>query len=163
LFYIDRFNIQKETNMSIKAFLGSIKFKPYGSVINSWDSFSESGSVLMQLWQEKGQRIKDINYPVEGAYLRVKCFDSKHYDSVTNENGYKVGYAGRQKAIEDIAKGAKGYAAISSPPNEQRGPGLWSKYADLTKVYPILSVEHDDSSKDIFVVLGRPVAAEGIA
>lgn len=144
--------------MTITEFLKTSGFKPYGSVVNSWDSTNTSGSVLMQLWQAPGQRVRDHKLP--GAYLRVCCFDSEHYS--TEGQRHAVGYAGRLQAIAAIESGVKGYAALSSPPNGQRGPGFWAKYADLNKVYPILSVERPSTSKDVFVILGSPIAASSM-
>jgi hypothetical protein len=143
---------------TVTAFLSKIGLKPYGTVTNSWDAFSESGSVLMQLWSAPGQRVR--NYPVPGAYLRVRCFDAEHYHQ-DGENK-RVGYNGRTRAIQQIEAGAKGYAAISSSPNNEHGPGSWAKHADLTRVYPILKVEHMPDSGDIYVVLGTPVSIEDI-
>jgi hypothetical protein len=122
--------------MTITEFLKTTGFKPYGSVVNSWDSFNEAGSVLMQLWQAPGQRVRDHALP--GAYLRVCCFDAEHH--ATKGQNQQVGYAGRLQAIAAVEAGAKGYAALSSSPIDKRGPGFWAKYADLKKVYPILSV-----------------------
>lgn len=139
--------------MTITEFLKTTGFKPYGSVVNSWDSSNASGSILMQLWQAPGQRVHDHAHP--GAYLRVCCFDAEHYS--TEGHNHPVGYAGRLQAIAAIEAGAKGYAALSSPPNGQRGPGFWARYADLGKVYPILTVERSPTSKDVFVVLGSPI------
>lgn len=144
--------------MTITEFLKTTGFKPYGSVVNSWDSSSASGSVLMQLWQAPGQRVRDHALP--SAYLRVCCFDAEHYS--TEGQNHPVGYAGRLQAIAAIEAGAKGYAALSSPPSGQRGPGFWAKYADLKKVYPILSVERPSTCKDVFVVLGSPIATSSM-
>lgn len=141
--------------MTITEFLRTTGFKPHGSVVNSWDSFNGAGSALMQLWQAPGQRVRDHALP--GAYLRVCCFNAEHRS--TKGQNQPVGYAGRLRAIAAIEAGAKGYAAISSPPSDKHGTGVWAKYANLTKVYPILSVERSTTSKDVFVVLGRPIAA----
>jgi len=142
--------------MSITEFLALINFKPYGSVINSWDSFSPTGSVLMQLWADQGRRVRDINKPE--VYMRVLCFDSAHYEQTSiNGNNHKVGYSGRLNAISKIERGAKGYTALSSPSGFQRGRGVWARYADFTKVYPILQIEHPENTSDIFALLGKPI------
>jgi hypothetical protein len=140
--------------MTITEFLKATGFKPYGSVVNSWDSFNEAGSALMQLWQAPGQRVR--NHALPGAYLRVCCFNAEHR-SAEGQN-QQVGYAGRLRAIAAVEAGARGFAALSSPPNDKRGSGVWAKYADLTRVYPILSIERQRESEDVFVVLGSPVA-----
>lgn len=145
--------------MTITEFLTNVGFKPYGSVVNSWDSFNDVGSVLMQLWQEPGQRVRD--HAVPGAYLRVRCFDATHY---TNDGkSHAVGYAGRLQAIKSLEAGTKGYTALSSPPGGKRGPGVWAKHADLTKVYPVLAVERPGNTADVFVILGNPIATGAIA
>lgn len=144
--------------MTITEFLNNVGFKPYGSVVNSWDSFNEAGTVLMQLWQEPGQRVRD--HAVAGTYLRVRCFDATHY---TNEGkNHAVGYAGRLLAIKSLESGMKGYVALSSPPGGKRGPGVWAKYADLNKVYPVLAVERPDNTTDVFVILGSPIPTSAI-
>lgn len=134
--------------MTITEFLTNAGFKPYGSVVNSWDSFNDTGSVLMQLWQEPGQRIRD--HAVPGAYLRVRYFDAIHH--AKEGKNHAVGYAGRLLAIKSLEAGTKGYTALSSPPGGKRGPGVWAKYADLTKVYPVLAVERPDNTADVFVI-----------
>jgi hypothetical protein len=140
--------------MNLTEFLKRIDFTPYSSVINSWDSFNQKGSVLMQLWLELGQRTRV--HAVAGAYLRVCCWNSeslaKHGQNQT------VGYNGRQKAIEAIEAGQRGYAALSNAPEEQRGPGVWAKNCDLEKVYPILAIERTRNSEDIFAILGAPIS-----
>ena len=143
--------------MTITEFLTNVGFKPYGSVVNSWDSFNDVGSVLMQLWQEPGQRVRD--HAVPGAYLRVRCFDAMHH---ANKN-HAVGYAGRLLAIKSLEAGTKGYAALSSPPDGKRGPGVWAKHADLTKVYPVLAVERSGNTDDVFVILGNPIVTSAIS
>jgi hypothetical protein len=145
--------------MTITEFLTNVGFKPYGSVVNSWDSFNDARSVLMQLWQEPGQRVRD--HAVAGAYLRVRCFDATHY---SNEGkSHAVGYAGRLLAIKSLEAGMKGYVALSSPPGGKRGPGVWAKHADLAKVYPVLAVERPDNTPDVFVILGNPIATSAIS
>lgn len=52
--------------MNLTEFLAKIEFTPYGSVVNSWDSFNKEGSVLMQLWAEPDQRVH--SHQIEGAY-----------------------------------------------------------------------------------------------
>lgn len=145
--------------MTITEFLANVEFKPYGSVVNSWDSFNDAGSVLMQLWQEPGQRIRD--HAVPGAYLRVRCFDAIHHANEGKKHA--VGYAGRLQAIKSLEAGTKGYAALSSPPDGQRGPGVWARHADLKKVYPVLAVERPSNTADVFVILGNPIATSAIS
>lgn len=91
-----------------------------------------------------------------GAYLRVKCLDAARW----KENGQRqaVGYAGRQKSIEAIRGGAKGFAALSAPPSETvHGPGVWARYADLDRVFPVLDLEQAENG-NIFTILGAWVA-----
>ncbi|GAB3654286.1 hypothetical protein GCM10028813_26420 [Ramlibacter alkalitolerans] len=144
--------------MTVTEFLQSIGFRPYGSVVNSWDSFNEAGSVMMQLWQEPNQRVRD--HAIPGAYLRVRCFHAQGYAETGADR--PVGYAGRAKAISALEDGAKGYAALSSPPEGKRGAGVWAKYADLSRVYPILAVERTAAAGDIFVILGAPIPVSAI-
>ena len=143
---------------TVTEFLSKIGFMPYGNVTNSWDSFNGSGSVLMQLWAAPRQRVR--NYPIPGAYLRVRCFDAAHY-RLDGENK-RVGYNGRIRAIQQIEEGAKGYAAISSPSSDDHGPGSWAKHADLTRVYPVLKIEHALDCGDIYAVLGIPMSIQNI-
>jgi len=140
--------------MNLSEFLAKLGYTSYGTVANSWDAFSESGSVLMQLWHSPGQRIRAHTIP--GAYLRVCCFNKLHYEA--NSQRQTVGYAGRLKAIKAIEGGAAGYAAISAPPTDRHGPGVWAKYANLERVYPILSVEHSPDG-DVYAILGTPISA----
>lgn len=144
--------------MNVTDFLERIRFKPYSTAVNSWDSWNNSGSVLMQLWTEPGQRVRD--HPIVGAYLRVCCWNEQH--RLQHGQNQKIGYNGRAKAIRAVEAGAKGYAAMSDAPVAKRGPGAWAKYADLTKVYPILAIERPAASADIFAVLGPPVPLESI-
>ena len=144
--------------MSISGFLENIGFSSYGSVVNSWDAFSESGSVLMQLWADAGKRVHDPLSP--NAYIRILCFDATHYKIAGNR--YKVGYAGRMKAISCIENGVRGYAALSSPSGGKRGPGVWAKHADLSKVYPVLAIERDSDNGDIIAVIGKPIRTDDI-
>jgi hypothetical protein len=141
--------------MTNTEFLAKAGFKPYGTVQNSWDSFNGAGTVLMQLWQESGQWIRDG--AETGVYLRVCCLRAANHDKKGKDQS--VGYAGRLRAIEALEGGRRGYAAMSSPPEDNRGPGVWAKHADLKKVYPILAVERSKGSDDIFVILGRPIAS----
>lgn len=140
--------------MTITEFLRKAGFKPYGSVVNSWDSTNAAGSVLMQLWQAPGQRIREHVLP--GAYLRVRCFDAANH--ALKGDTQRVGYAGRWRSIETLEAGGKGYAALSAPPAGERGPNVWAKHANLTKVYPVLKVERSETSDDVFVILGTPIA-----
>ena len=144
--------------MNLTEFLKTISFAPYASVVNSWDSFNNNGSVLMQLWQEPGQRIRD--HAIAGAYLRVCCWNSK--SRATRGQNQTVGYNGRRKAVESIEAGQRGYAALSNAPEEQRGPGVWAKNCDLERVYPILAIERATDSEDIFAILGAPISLEHI-
>ena len=142
--------------MNLTEFLKRINFKPYASVVNSWDSFNQTGSVLMQLWLEPGQRIQD--HAIAGAYLRVCCWNAK--SRATHGQNQTVGYKGRQKAIEAIEAGARGYAALSTAPQGQHGPGVWARYCNLERVYPILAIERATESEDIFAILGAPISIE---
>ena len=144
--------------MNVTSFLASLGFKPYSSVVNSWDSFDEAGTVLMQLWVEPGQRVH--NHANPEAYLRIRCFNAQSH--AIKGHTQVVGYNGRSKAIAAIEAGAKGYAALSDAPEEKRGAGIWAKNADLSKVYPILAIERDRASGDIFAVVGPPVPASSI-
>lgn len=126
-------------------------FVHYGTPTNSWDSFNVAGSVLMQLWQAPGQRIR--NSSITGAYLRVRCFDQKHFEE--KQADQRIGYNGRLKSIEALDAGKNGFALMSSPPTEQHGSGEWSKYANLDRIYPILAVERVVGG-DVFVILGEP-------
>jgi hypothetical protein len=145
--------------MNLTEFLAKIEFTPYGSVVNSWDSFNKEGSVLMQLWAEPGQRVH--SHQIEGAYLRVCCWNAAAY--ARNGDAQVVGYNGRRYAIEEIERGAQGYAALSNVPEEsQRRPGSWAKNADLTKVYPILKIERICDTGDIFAILNTPIQIENI-
>ena len=84
--------------MTLTEFLNSIGFKPHASIMNSWDSFNVAGDVMMQLWSEPGQRVRD--HAVPGAYLRANCYDVKEFE----ESGHTVpvGYAGRRRAIAAV-------------------------------------------------------------
>lgn len=140
--------------MNVSEFLAKTGFRSHGTVANSWDAFKPDGTVLMQLWQAPGQRVKD--HANQNAYLRVRCLDALHY--ADNKQRQAVGYAGRLRAIEAIEAGSRGFAALSAPPSDKHGPGLWAKYADLTRVFPIRAVERADDG-NVFAVLGRPVEA----
>lgn len=144
--------------MNVTEFLTKVGFKPYASVVNSWDSFSDSGSVLMQLWAEPGQRVRGDATP--GAYLRVCCWNSASH--ALHGQNQVVGYNGRTKAIAALESGARGYAALSNAPEIERKAGAWARNADLSKVYPVLAIERPHDSKDIFAILGPPVGVEEI-
>lgn len=137
--------------MNITEFCRRYGFVHYGTPTNSWDSFNVAGSVLMQLWQAPGQRIRNSVTP--RAYLRVRCFDQMHYEEKQAEQ--RVGYNGRLKSIEALDAGKKGFALMSSPPTEVHGSGEWSKYANLDRIYPILAIERE-ANGNIFVILGEP-------
>lgn len=143
--------------MKLGEFLDSIQFRPHATIINSWDSFGPSGDVLMQLWSAPGQRVRD--HAVAGAYLRVNCYDAKEFQA--SGHTVPVGYAGRRRAMAAGESGARGYAAISSPPNGEHGPGLWAKHADLSRVFLILALERT-AEGDVFAILGTPVPAAGL-
>jgi hypothetical protein len=144
--------------MNVTEFLAKARFTPYSSVLNSWDSFNEKGSVLMQLWAEPGQRVRGHSIP--GAYLRVCCWNSvAHAKYGQNQT---VGYNGRTKAINAIEGGAKGYAALSNAPEGERKPGAWARNADVSKVFPVIAIERPSGSKDIFAILGTPIQIEDI-
>ena len=118
--------------MNVSEFLGTSGFVPYGSVVNSRDSFNKVGSVLKQLWTESGQRVR--HHTVQGAYLRVCCWNALFH--ATCGHNQNVRYNGRDKAIKSVEAGAHGYAALSNAPEEARKAGAWARNADLTKVYP---------------------------
>jgi hypothetical protein len=145
--------------MNVTEFLAKIRFTPYSTVVNSWDSFNAKGSALMQLWAEPGQRVR--NHVLSGAYLRVCCWNSTSHSQ--HGQNQVVGYNGRKKAIEAIESGARGYAALSNTPEAQRRSGAWARNADLSKVYPVLAIERPTDSKDIFAILGAPIAIEELA
>lgn len=137
--------------MNITEFCKRYGFVHHGTPTNSWDSFNNTGAVLMQLWQAPGQRIRNSSTP--GAYLRVRCFDRKHYQE--NQSDQRTGYNGRFRSIEALESGKKGFVFMSSPPTERHGSGEWSKYANLDRIFPVITVERDVSG-DIFVILGEP-------
>jgi len=143
--------------MTITEFLKIHRLKPYGSVINSWDSFTQSGTPLMQLWRSPDQVVR--NHTIPGAYLRVCCWETVHYES--RGKRHVVGYNGRRRSIELIERGSKGYAVMSSPPNNQRGSGVWARYADFDRVYPIVGIERSDNG-DVFAILGKPIPVRAI-
>ncbi len=107
--------------------------------------------IFMQLWSEPNQWLKA--HPNPQARLRVKCFDVKHHQQ--NAKNQATGYAGRLKSIEHIKAGSKAFAALSAPPSDRRGPGVWARYADLGRVYPVLTVEAEECG-DVYVLLGPP-------
>ena len=123
----------------------------YGNLEDAWDAFGPTGIVLMQLWHAPNQRVHD--HPIPGAHLRVRCFDSAHYEAAGAS-----AYQGRTWSIAAVENGAKGYAAMSVPPSRQRGAGAWAKYANLERVFPVLALERDPGG-DVFAVLGQPVPA----
>ena len=144
---------------TITDFLARVGFEPYASVANSWDSFDPSGQVLMHLWVEPNQRVRD--HHLTEAYLRVRCFFAHRY--LQHAKTKAVGYAGRFKAIRALQSGARGWVALSNAPEEKRGPGVWAKNADLSRVYPILEVEFSGTDKDGFVVVGQPISSNDLA
>lgn len=133
--------------MNLTEFLSSTAFRSHGTVTNSWGAFRPDGSVLMQLWTAPGQRVKD--HPIEGTHLRVRCFDAAH--NAENQHRQTGGYGGRVGAIEAVLAGTRGFAALSSPPSDKHGPGLWAKDADIGRVCPILAIERNEGG-DIFAV-----------
>nr|WP_143029030.1 hypothetical protein [Massilia sp. PDC64] len=138
--------------MNITEFCKRYGFVHYGTPANSWDSFNTAGLVLMQLWQAPGQRIRNSSTP--GAYLRVGCFDQKHYQE--KQTDQRIGYNGRLKSIEALEAGKTGFVLMSSPPTEEHGSGEWSKYANLDRIFPVLAVEREVSG-DVFVILAEPL------
>lgn len=140
--------------MNITQFCQRYGFVHHGTPTNSWDSFHASGTILMQLWQAPGQRIRTHVLPK--AYLRVRCFDRAHYEQ--RQTDQRTGYNGRLKSIDAIEKGATGFALMSALPSDQHGAGEWSKHANLERIFPILAVERDDCG-DVYVVLASPLAA----
>lgn len=144
--------------MNITQFCRRHGFTHHGTPTNSWDAFHASGTILMQLWQAPGQRIRDHALP--GAYLRVRCFDQAHY-AIRHAN-QRTGYNGRLRSIDAIERGEKGFALMSAPPSDQHGAGEWSKYANLERIYPILGLERDPGG-DIHVILGMPLAATDLS
>lgn len=123
----------------------------YGNLEDAWDAFGPSGIVLMQLWHAPNQRL--LEHPLPGAHLRVRCFDK-----ALHEAGGAESYQGRAWSIAAVENGAKGYAAMSVAPSEQRGAGAWAKYANLERVFPVLALEREPSG-DVYAVLGKPVPA----
>lgn len=111
----------------------------------------------MQLWQAPGQRVR--NHALPQAYLRVRCFDSAHYE--TGKVDQRTGYNGRMKSIGALENGAAGFALMSTPPTEEHGAGTWSRYAKLESVYPILAIERD-AGGDIFTILAPPLPAAAL-
>jgi hypothetical protein len=143
--------------MNVSEFLAKTGFRSHGTVVNSWDAFKPDGTVLMQLWQAPGQRKKD--HKNQDVYLRVECLNAAHF--AENKQRQAVGYAGRLRAIKAIESGTQGYAALSAPPSDKHGPGLWAKHSDLSRVYPIIGIEHDQDG-NAFALLGKPVATDAI-
>jgi hypothetical protein len=140
--------------MNITQFCQRYGFVHYGTPANSWDSFHASGTVLMQLWQAPGQRIR--HHVLDNAYLRVRCFDKAHFEARQSEQ--RIGYNGRHQSICAIERGSAGYALMSTPPSDRHGAGEWSKHADLGRVFPILAIERDDNG-DIFAILAPPLSS----
>jgi hypothetical protein len=143
--------------MNVSEFLAKTGFRSHGTVANSWDAFKPNGTVLMQLWQGPGQRVKD--HENQDVYLRVQCLDSVHF--AENRQRQAVGYAGRLRAIQAIESGVKGFAALSAPPSDKHGPGLWAKHSDLSRVYPIIGTERDQNG-NVYALLGKPVPTEAM-
>lgn len=141
--------------MTITEFLKKYKFIPYGTVRNSWDSFNQNGVSLMQLWRSPGQTIQDNNIKPE-AYLRVLIWDVGHFQ--TNGKSHVVGYNARRRTIGILESGGRGFAVMSSPPDNLRGPGVWAKYANFENVYPVIGIERANTG-DIFAILGKPILA----
>lgn len=137
--------------MNITTFCKRYGFVHYGTPTNSWDSFNQGGSVLMQLWQAPGQKIRNSS-PAAG-YLRVRCFFQEDYQETQADR--RVGYNGRLKSIESLETGKKGFALLSCPPSDIHGAGEWSKYANLDRIYPVLGVEREGNG-DVFVILAKP-------
>jgi hypothetical protein len=98
--------------MNIREFLAKYSFKPHSSPVNSWDSFRDDGTALMQLWERHGSRVRDASKP--DHYMRVKCWDSEHFAAEGKNSA--VGYAGRRKALDHIASGRNAFAIMSAPP-----------------------------------------------
>lgn len=143
--------------MNITEFLAKHNLKSYSTPVNAWDAFSPTGLVFMQLWTAPNQWLKDHKNPQ--ARLRVNCYDAaKHQTSAKRQT---TGYAGRRKSIEAIKSGATAFAAMSSPPGNARGSGVWAKYADLERVYPVLEIETEKSG-DVYVLLGPPQPASAL-
>ena len=143
--------------MTLTEFLEDVEFKPYASVVNSWDSFGPDGEVMMQLWDSPCTRVRDPSFPER--YLRLRCFDIEHFKA--NGSNHRVGYNGRTSAIQRIENSARGFAVISTAPNSARGAGIWARYADLTKCYPILTIDRE-ACGDIYVIVGKPVPVKAI-
>jgi len=140
--------------LNITEFLVAHGLKSYSTPVNAWDAFGPRGVVFMQLWSAPNQWLK--GHPNPQARLRVKCFDAKHHEE--NAKRQATGYAGRLKSIEAIKNRATAFAAMSSPPGDARGRGVWAKHADLDKVYPVLGIESEDGG-DVYVLLGQPQSA----
>jgi hypothetical protein len=143
--------------MNITEFCKRNGFVHYGTPTNSWDSFNDAGVVLMQLWQSPGQRIRNSTTP--RAYLRVRCFDQKHYKE--KQTDQRVGYNGRFKSIQALEAGKKGFVLMSSPPTEEHGSGEWSKHANLDRIYPVIAVQREISG-DVFVILAEPLPSSDL-
>jgi hypothetical protein len=137
--------------MNITQLCKRYSLEHYGTLEDAWDAFGPSGIVLMQLWHAPNQRLREHSLP--GAQLRVRCFDKTQHDAEGAE-----AYHGRSWSIAAVENGAKGYAAMSIAPSQQRGAGAWAKYANLERVFPVLALERD-ADGDIYAVLGAPVPA----
>jgi hypothetical protein len=80
--------------MSIRDFLAKHRFKSHSAPVNSWDSFREDGTALMQLWDRDRTMVNDPLNPEH--YMRVRCWDARNFaDEGKNE---VVGYLGRREA-----------------------------------------------------------------
>lgn len=90
--------------MNNTEFFATHGFKPHGTVANSWDAFSSDGAVVLLLWGEPNQRVRD--HEIAGAYLRVRCFSAEHHAASARQQA--VGYAGRLKASRRSRPGRVG-------------------------------------------------------
>jgi hypothetical protein len=138
---------------TISAFLRHWGFKPHSSPVNSWDSFREDATALIQLWERHAKRVNDAGAP--DRYLRVRCWDAAHF--ATNGKASAVGYAGRRRSLEHIKSGGAAYVVLSAPPtNMELGPGVWAAHANLERAYPVNGLEEMPGG-DVFLYVGRPV------
>jgi hypothetical protein len=107
----------------------------------------------MQLWDNDRTMVRDSSKP--DRYMRVRCWSSSHF--ADEGKRLAVGYNGRRKALESFQSGSKVYVIISVPPSSEKpGPGVWARYANLERAYPVLAVE-EDPDRDIYVIVGRPI------
>jgi len=127
----------------------------HGSLEHAWDAHGNDGTVLMQLWHAPNQKLQD--HPVTGAQLRVCCLDANSAAGIGAAAHADLQQV-RNRSIEAVEGGARGYAAMSIPPGQSRGVGAWAKYTNLERVFPVLALERAPCGS-VYALLGAPVPA----